>query len=447
MRIGETGTFMSNQTLRRRSSARSAQGSAKSGTGKAKQAPRGGRYRRLSARGGAEVRRDGKPLIFGWGGHLSRLQKRRIQIRAAYFYYGGIVLLVLAIIGFGVLQQNVLIPNQSIVTVNSVGIAQNTYRKELAYQGQVLWNQLQSELKDQAAASAKAQTGDAVAATKNQALISQIQADESNFAPAAIQQTSVDRLVEDQLLQQGISQFEAAHVPASNFAITSSAVNARLIAFKRAFPKGETYGKFLSDNHLSNDDVLTGIRIEMRRELMQKYLSALVVSPAHEVHLRRIQVDKLDVATKLRAELIKDPSDQHWSTLAKQDSLDATSKTVGGDMGWIFRGNTDQIIENWAFGQNVKVHDISPVLKDINSTFDIVQLVGVDPARLVDAATLSSAQGNALDHYLTGQRHLPQTHISAPDTNMLTDQRNQPVTPNLNTQLPNFNQNSSSAGG
>src|SRR5260221_12884012 len=133
---------MSNQTLRRTSSARSSQGSAKSGAGKAKQAPRGGRYRRLSARGGAEVRRDGKPLIFGWGGHLSRLQKRRIQIRAAYFYYGGVCILVAALIGFGGVQQNVLIPKQSIVTVNSVGIAQDNYRQKRAHQGQVPMHQL-----------------------------------------------------------------------------------------------------------------------------------------------------------------------------------------------------------------------------------------------------------------------------------------------------------------
>ena len=90
-----------------------------------------------------------------------------------------------------------MIPNQSIVTVNATGIAQDAYRKDLAFQGQVLWNQLQSELKQQADASAKAQAGDATAAAKNQALISQIQADEANYAAASIQQTAVDRLVEE----------------------------------------------------------------------------------------------------------------------------------------------------------------------------------------------------------------------------------------------------------
>lgn len=28
-----------------------------------------------------EARRDGKPLIFGWGGHLSRTEKTRLQRR------------------------------------------------------------------------------------------------------------------------------------------------------------------------------------------------------------------------------------------------------------------------------------------------------------------------------------------------------------------------------
>jgi hypothetical protein len=437
---------MSNQTARPSTTQPAARGAAKPTGSKAASSSRGGRYRRQSARGRPELRRDGKPLIFGWGGHLSRVQKHQVKTRATWGFYVLIGVLVLGVIGFGILQQLVLIPNQSIATVNTVGITQDTYRKELAYQAQVLWNRIQSELTAQSTASTAAQSGNTAAATQNQALISQIQADESNFAPASIQQSSVDRLVEDQLIQQGIATFEGQRVPPAVFAVAEKDVDARLAAFKKAFPKGETYAKFLNKNNLSDGDVRAGIRIELRREKMSGYLSGLLVSPSLQLHMRRIQVDKADVATKLHAQLVKDPSAQDWATVAKQNSLDVNSKNTGGDIGWIFNGNTDQNIEAWAFGGNVKPGDVSPVIKDVSGTFNIVQIVEINPSRAVDPSLLSAAQSNALDHYLTGQRHAPGSHVTNADTDMLVAQRNQPTTPDLNTKLPSFNQQSNPLG-
>jgi hypothetical protein len=437
---------MSNQTVRPSATQPAARGASKPAGSKAAPSTRGGRYRRQSARGRPELRRDGKPLIFGWGGHLSRVQKHQIKARATWGFYSLIGLLVLGVIGFGILQQLVLIPHQSIATVNAQGIVQDDYRKELAYQAQVLWNRLQSELTAQSAASAASQSGDAAASTKNQILISQIQADESNYAAATIQQASVDRLVEDRLIQQGAATFEAQRVPPAVFAVAAKDVDARLTAFKKAFPKGETYAGFLSKNGLSDEDVRESIRVDLRRDKMSAYLSGLMISPMRQLHLRRIQVDKADVAAKLRAQLVKDPSAQDWTTLAKQNSLDVNSKDTGGDIGWVFRGNTDQNIELWAFGTNVKASDISPVIKDISGTYNIVQVIESSPSRAVDASLLSAAQGNALDHYLTGQRHAPGSHVSNANTDMLVAQRNQPVTPDLNAKLPSFNQQSNPSG-
>ncbi len=434
---------MSNQTLRKPPSARPKQGQSKSGNSRS---GRMGRYSRQTARGGAELRRDGKPLIFGWGRHLSRLQKNRIQTRAAYGFFGAVVAIVLVVFGFGVLQQNVLIPNQAIVSVNNTSISQDSYRKYLAYQAQVLWNKIQSELKEQQAASTKAQTGDKAASQRNQVLISLLQTDESSYLQSSITLNSVDRLEEDQLIQQGIQQLEAQHVAASHFTVSASAVNAQLASFKKSFPAGETYQQFLSKDSLSDGDVRAAITIDLRRNLMQTYLASLIFSPTKQVHLRKIEVDTRAHANTYRAELVKNPSNQEWSTLAKQNSLDPTTKTVGGDMGWVFRGGTDAAIEAWAFSPGVKVNDISPVIADTSGTFDVVQVLGVDPSRAANASELSAAQTNALDHWLSGQKANKSTHITTPDTTMTTATRNMPVIPDLNATLPNFNPNSQSGG-
>jgi hypothetical protein len=432
---------MSNQTVRKPPGARSSQGAAKSG-----KSTKSNRYRRQTARIGLEARRDGKPLInvfgFGWGGHLSRLQKTRIQRRALYSFFGVIIAALLGIGVFGLLQQNVLIPNEAIVSINGTSISQDTYRKYLAYQAQVLWNKLQSELKEQQALAPKVAAGDQAAVTRNQALLSLIQVDESGYGQSSITQNVIDRLTDDQLIQRDIQQFEAQHVKFS-FAVKDSEVQSRLRAFKGAFPRGETYQQFLSSNNMSENDVLDGIRIDMRRDLMTTYLTSLLVSPAPQVHIRKLQLDTQKNAAKWLATLKAKNTDAEWSTLAKQVSLDATSKDVGGDSGWIFRGGTDGAIENWLFGLNgqprVKVHELSPVIKDVSGTYDIVEALEIDPSRAVDPSQLSAAMTDALDHWLAGQRANPAYTIGTPNPDMMSASRNLPVMPDLNAALPNFN--------
>jgi hypothetical protein len=432
---------MSNQTVRK-PPARSSQSSAKTTRNAAPSA----RYRRQTAHGGNEFRRDGKPLIFGWGGHLTRLEKQRLQTRAAYGLFSVIVVAVLGIFAFGLLQQNVLIPNQAIATVNGTGIAQDTYRKYLAYEAQALWNTLQSELTQEQVASTKSKAGDQTAALQDQILISQIQTDEGNYGQSTITANMSQQLVEDQLIQQGIAQFEAHGVPASKFTISNSDIQKQLDAFKKAFPAGQTYQQFKAKDNLSDADVRAAIAVDLRRTAMQKYLSASIVSPTKQVHLRRIQVSQSTQAAQVRAKLIKDPSNQNWTTLAKSTSLDAATKTVGGDMGWVFQGGSDSAIENWAFGSGVKINDISPVIHDSTGTYDVMQLLGVDVHRTVDASTLSAAQGNALNHWLAGQKVAPHNKVGSVDQTMLTAARNLPAQPNLNATLPNFNPSTSTGG-
>src|SRR5690348_4685658 len=99
---------MSNQTLRK-PPARGARPTTKA----ARNAVPAARYRKQTARGGNEFRRDGTPLIFGWGSHLTRLEKHRLQTGAAYGFFGVVIVAVLGVFLFGILQQNVLIPNQA----------------------------------------------------------------------------------------------------------------------------------------------------------------------------------------------------------------------------------------------------------------------------------------------------------------------------------------------
>src|SRR5262249_12880352 len=100
----------------------------------------------------------------------------------------------------------------------------------------------------------------------------------------------------------------------------------------------------------------------------------------------------------------------------------------------------DAGIEVWAYDPARKVGDWQ-IIHTASGTFDVVQIVGIDPSRPVDAATLKNSQDNALSHWLGGQRVAPFNHISTPDADMVQAARNLPQLPNLNAQLPNYNPN------
>lgn len=416
---------MSNQTLQKASTRRQA---------RTKAATRTPAPPRPTAR--LEGRRDGKPLIFGWGTHLTRKQKSQIQTRALYILTGIVVVAILLVFGIGWLQQNVIIPNQTIVTVNGVQLSQDTYRKQLAYDGQVAYNNVKAELKQYAELSTKVASGDATAAAQQQALQTQIQADEGNYSQSTLSTNTVNELVEDQLIQQGIrAQFPQ---DAAKLQPTAAAVNTALAKFKAAFPADEHYADFLSQDNLSVDDLRAAITIGLRRNLLQQYLTDHLVSPAKQVHLREIQTSSAADAAKVLAKLKKDGSDASWSTLAKQDSLDVNSKNVGGDKGWTFRyeSSSDAAIEIWAFDPSRKVGDLSGVIADAAGTYDVVQLLGIDPSRAVDATSLTNAKSSILDHWLGGEKHRATAHISSPNQDMMSATRNLPTLPNLNATLP-----------
>ena len=171
---------------------------------------------------------------------------------------------------------------------------------------------------------------------------------------------------------------------------------------------------------------------------MQNYLATLLVSPTRQVHLRRIETSTAAQATKVLNLL--EANKITWAAAAKQYSLDPNTKAVGGDMGWVPPGTGDAGIALWAYAPGRKVNEITTApIKDASGTFDIVQVLGIDPSLAVDPTILQDAQSNALSYWLSEQRANPSNHFSTPNSTMMNATRNMPTLPNLNATLKNEN--------
>ncbi len=433
------------------------------------------KYVKQTAR--VEARRDGKPLIFGWGGHLSRHEKIVFQRRAIWSITTAITLLIIVVlVGFWV-NINILIPAQPITSVNGHDIPQADFRKLLAVKAQVELNkikgphgliaqndainsQITAQQQDMNNTSKQIDTLNAQiktlpAGTQRSNLEAQVaelqkklSASQTQYGTLTAQYQDMTKNtipLEQQLYTQPqqtsdsatwlqddeiIREWLASQNNSINAQINPSTneVNNAVKNFVANLPKGTSYSSFLSADNVSDADVHAAFVLLVRRDNMQKYLTAQVTSPTYQVLARGITASTQADANNLLKQL---KSGADFGKLAKAKSVDTLTNTKGGDFGWLARGqyiqtyasNSSGIVENWIFSPARKLNEISPVLSE-NGAFHIIQIMGIDPSRAVDSATLKSLQSNALNNWLVAQR--ANAKITPVDQTKISDPANMP---------------------
>jgi len=435
-----------------------------------------------------EARRDGKPLIFGWGKHLSRSEKVKIQKRATWAFAGLVSLIIVGIIvGFWI-NYNIIIPGLPVTSVNGHQISQSQYRKMVAVKTQLEINKLyglhglvaqSNDLQKQDAAQLKTindltkqvddlnkqikalppgpgqqrtnlnnqlktvqqQLSDAQAV--HQSLSQQINDFNQNTIPLEkqiltqpqITSDSVTWLQDDELIREWL----ATQSPAVQNQVnpSSSDINKALNDLKANLPAPGSYSNFLSQMNISNDDVIAMLTVTTRNDKMQTYLASRVVSPAYQVLARSMTIDTEANARSILQQLQQGAD---FGKLAKAKSQDSTTASSGGSLGWLVRGQYAEkegtgVVDNWLFDPSRKLNELSPILKE-NGSFHIVQILGFDPARAIDPNVVQTLKVNALSNWVVEQQALPTTRITAPDQTKLLDPMNLPPTSLLPASAP-----------
>ena len=427
-----------------------------------------------------EARRDGTPLIFGWGKHLSHAEKVKIQRRATWTIAGLFGLLIVGtIVGFWI-TINIIIPGQPITSVNGHQIPQSQFRKMVAVKTQLELNKLygpnglvaqgkdlekqdaaqlktindltrqvddlnkqikalpagpsqqRTDLENQLKATQK-QLSDAQA--KHQNLTQQISAlnqntiplEKQSFTQSQVTNDSVTWLQNDELIREWLTTQSPAIQNQVN--PTTADVNQALNDLKATLPTSTSYNNFLSQMNISNDDAIAMLTVKTRRDKIQNYLASQVTSPAYQVLSRAITTDTEANANKILQQL---KSGGDFGKIASKQSKDASTASSGGSLGWLARGQyalnqNAAVVENWLFDPSRYIFELSPVLKE-NGSYHIVQVVGIDPSRPIDATTLQTLQSNALSNWLLQQQALPTNTITPVDQTKLLDPMNLPPT-------------------
>ncbi len=448
------------------------------------------RYNRQTAH--VEARRDGKPLIFGWGKHLSHAEKVKIQRRATWTMAGIFGFLIVGTILAFWISINIIIPGKPITSVNGHQIPQSQYRKMVAVKTQLVYNSIygkqgleaqvnaltkqdaaqlktindltqqvntvNKQIKSLPAGPSQQRTDleNQLASTKNQLSAAQashqklsqqisnlnqnsIPLAKQSFTQSQLGNDSVSWLQNDELIREWLTTQSPAIQNQVN--PTNAEVNKALNDLKATLPATTSYSSFLNQMGISNDDVISMLTVKVRRDNMQNYLASKIVSPAYQVLSRTITADNEAAANQILKE-IKSGGD--FSKIASKQSKDTTTASSGGSQGWLARGQyalnqNAAVVENWLFDPSRYIYELSPVLKE-NGSYHIAQIMGINPSRTIDPTMLQTLQYNALSNWILEQQALQTTMITPVDQNMLLDPLNLPPTSILPAAAPSSGQ-------
>jgi len=177
----------------------------------------------------------------------------------------------------------------------------------------------------------------------------------------------LEQLINDTIIAQQ-ADYQAMRV-------TDDDVNARIAEMIQDAGSVEKLNEYLTRHQMTLGDLCTQMRASLVSEMMFERVTAVLPTTEEQVHWRQILV-----ATPATAQALRDRArrGEDFAALARQHSLDETSKAQGGDMGWTPRGVLDPRLDAVLF--DLPVGQVSEVITT-NFGYHIVQVMARDKAR------------------------------------------------------------------
>lgn len=205
---------------------------------------------------------------------------------------------------------------------------------------------------------------------------------------AQLHQQVLDSMVDQILLQQAAL--------ADNIQITDSQVNDQIIQMK-----GQDSTKFeqwLQDNGLNE----ASLRQRLFSDLLAAAVRDVVTADLsqQQVHIHARYIFNTDLA-KAQEALAKLQAGADFGEIARQYSMDETTRESGGDLGYIPHGVMPLAFDKAAFA--LRSDQISEIVS-VDSGFMIIQVLEIDPARTVSDDNWPLVQQYYFETWLANQR-------------------------------------------
>jgi hypothetical protein len=402
--------------------------------------------------------------------HLARLERERRQRRYIIIASVTVVVLAVGLIGYGILDRQVLQPLQPVAVVDGTKITTRYWQAQVRYSRQSIINQyVQTEQLAQAFGSDPS-TAQYFQNSLNQ-IASQLN-DPTTLGNQVLNTMIQNVLIQEEAKRRGISISEAnldavlqqdfgyypngtptptptlpvlveptfnatqeaiitptptltptipttpTATPVLTITLTPTVIpSVTPVPSPTLSPTPYTEQAYQKNLQQAYDNINKNIQVDQAtfREIVstqllrQKVMEAITADVPHtedEVWTRQIVVTDTVMADKV-VQLIK--SGQDFATLAKTYSTDAATKDAGGDMGWQPKSSMDSAVGDAAFALK-NPGDISSPVKATNGNIVIIQLVAHE-VRQLSSTDYDNLVQTKFNDWLTSQRNAANVKI------------------------------------
>jgi hypothetical protein len=347
---------------------------------------------------------------------FSRKESR--QNRIILICVGILAAAIVLVLAVGVIQELMLKPSEPVAMVNGVKLPTDDYQDLLTYNRYnqyVNISNLQNSLDDLNASP-----------EENEFLISfyEQQLGQLQSSIALLPQTSLDQLIEDELVRQkadteGLSasldeaketiyeDLRLALSPAPQEPLTST----EQLPTPTPIPQKEIdefYNTILDNMNLSDKSLLKIVQRSLLRGKVQDLLASEVPTTGLVVNLHLISTETEDEA--LAAEERIDGGED-FAIVAQEVSTDTISAEAGGDLGWV---TPDQL--SGRYGEGVGNASLSTAVGEMavvesNGMYYVVLVVDRDENGPLPPEVLTAQQSSALSDWLAERQASPDVEI------------------------------------
>lgn len=212
-----------------------------------------------------------------------------------------------------------------------------------------------------------------------------------------IQDQVLDALIERELIRQAAEM--------EGITISQDTVESKLVELRESASDYGSFDEWLAANQWTLAEFSEALQIEMMVEKMVAIVTADVPAALEQVRARYIQLDDLDRAQSILAQ-IEEGSD--FANLAARYSLDLATAQNGGDLGFFARGSLlVPDVETAAFELGPdEVSDIITVTDPESGqiTYYIVQLIDREASRMLGADLRYRLLQEAFETWLEQQK-------------------------------------------
>jgi parvulin-like peptidyl-prolyl isomerase len=349
---------------------------------------------------------------------LSKWQRERRQRHLIFGIAGALLVAIALVLAFGYVREILVRPTEPAAVVGDQVISVGQLVQRVKPQLAAIDNEM-ARLAAQGPISANPSTG----SDQNSRQFQMLQSQRSNAADMVLNDMIDDELVRlesekrgilvtpeeiDARIQSDLARQEALIAEARNPGPTPDAAAATGPAPTATKPPTLTadrfdtaYQEFLSRINFTDQQYRAYVESLLQRDKLRDALSAGIAATQEQVHVRRLTVSTQEEATAALADIRS--GERTLEDLTREKSLDLTSKSAGGDLGWLPRGLESSQFDDAAF--RLSTGEISePVVTP--QGWEVLELLGKETRPLTEEQ-LDRLKAKTMDQWIREARDSP----------------------------------------